>query len=855
MWLDSTCSCCSSENVQGRIGVKDLTAAFGKQPAYAPGPIQPIELFRSLKVKPGSSIKELWAPQADALKEWHENRAASDTLFQLNTGAGKTLIGLVAAQSLVNETRGKVLYCCATRQLVEQTREKAAELGLSTATYLTPTWVDQDTFQKGEGPAITTYAALLNGKSIFRDQPLVAAILDDAHTAHDNVRSAFTLSIERGTFSDLYDSIVFELRDYFEAVGREFVFDAVVERRDQASVLMVPMFEVARHADAFRQSLLKYGAEEQKALLFTWAHIGENLDRCALLFDGQTVQFTPLLPPVSQVRAFRGGVRRLYLSATLRVNEEFIRTFGRVPDRVITPGGRAGDTERLVLYPPSGATEETSREWADEVTRQRKAVIMVPSWGAASAWSPRADVFRSEDGHERIRTFAASKDQRLVFVARYDGIDLPDEDCRIMVVDGLPAGMTLLDRFFEQHLERAGISASKIASRFVQLLGRTSRGMSDYGVVLLVGRRLLNWVLPPANRAMLPVHVQRQLAVGERLSSLKDFTSTELLEQCLKQTGDWASVYEAGMRDARAEPEPTKLDRERDERLATAERRAADAIWTGDYATAARDLLAAKDEAFDTERNLGAWFLHWAGFAIQMVGEMEEATELYGHAAAVKRDLGAVPRLGGVAARDAEAASRQSHLMAGLLQQRGTKRTFSDLEKIVSDLANPEVSARAHEEAIRLLGEYLAYEGTRPDSATGGKGPDDLWEEPGAALVMFFDAKTKMTSEQYGKELIGLSAQHALWVTAKYPTARRLHYIVGPRVPATPQATPPPGLRVVELAELVRVATDVLAVYQRAVDRNLPLFYAAEIEVGLAAAGLTWEALPGSMETVLLEAL
>lgn len=598
--------------------MKDLTAAFGRQPAYTPGPIDPIALFRGLKVRPGSQIKELWAPQADALKEWHENRGATDTLFQLNTGAGKTLVGLVAAQSLVNETRGKVLYCCATRQLVEQTREKATELGLSTASYLSGVWIGEETYQKGQGPAITTYAALLNGRSIFREDPLVATILDDAHTAHDIVRDSFMLPIRRAAFPKLYDGIVSELRGYFADVGRLFVFDAVVGGRDPATVLMVPMFEAVRHAEAFRESLLAAGVEEQREMLFAWAHVGENLGRCALLFDSQVVQFTPLLPPIGQVRAFGDGVRRLYLSATLRVNEEFIRTFGRLPGRVVAPGGRAGDTERLVLFPPSGATGEEARAWADEVTRGRKAVIMVPTRAAADAWSGHADVFRSEEGHERVRAFAASRDERLVFIARYDGIDLPDDDCRIMIVDGLPSGLALVDRFFEQHLERAGISASKVASRFVQLLGRTSRGMSDYGVVLLVGRRLLNWVLPPANRARLPAHVQRQLSVGERLSALPEFTSNELVEKCLTQAADWASVYEAGMRDARAEPEPTRADLERDERLAVAEREAADAIWVGNFEEATRILLAARDEAFRADTRLGAWLLHWAGFSMQM---------------------------------------------------------------------------------------------------------------------------------------------------------------------------------------------------------------------------------------------
>lgn len=88
------------------------------------GPVDPIELFDTLTIS-SPDVKEIWRPQADALRTWHGDRQKADVLFKLNTGAGKTLIGLVAAQSLVNETRGKVLYVCATNQLLEQTRAKA----------------------------------------------------------------------------------------------------------------------------------------------------------------------------------------------------------------------------------------------------------------------------------------------------------------------------------------------------------------------------------------------------------------------------------------------------------------------------------------------------------------------------------------------------------------------------------------------------------------------------------------------------------------------------------------------------------------------------------------------------------
>src|ERR1700690_3052685 len=85
-------------------------------------PIDPIEIFRKVKIS-DQNINDLWLAQGDALRKWHDNRQQKDISIVLNTGAGKTLVGLLMAQSLVNETKGKVLYICSSIQLVEQTAE------------------------------------------------------------------------------------------------------------------------------------------------------------------------------------------------------------------------------------------------------------------------------------------------------------------------------------------------------------------------------------------------------------------------------------------------------------------------------------------------------------------------------------------------------------------------------------------------------------------------------------------------------------------------------------------------------------------------------------------------------------
>ncbi len=134
--------------------------------------VEPIELFQSLRVT-DPAINDMWLAQGDALRTWHDNRTEGDIAIVLNTGAGKTLVGLLAAQSLVNETRGHIAYACSSIQLVEQTAAKASGYGLPVTTYFSRRF-SNDLYQSGRAPCITTYHALFNGKSRFVCEALEA---------------------------------------------------------------------------------------------------------------------------------------------------------------------------------------------------------------------------------------------------------------------------------------------------------------------------------------------------------------------------------------------------------------------------------------------------------------------------------------------------------------------------------------------------------------------------------------------------------------------------------------------------------------------------------------------------------
>ena len=181
-------------------------------------PINPIAIFQSASIT-DANINDLWLGQGDALRDWHQYRSKSDVAVVLNTGAGKTLVGLLIAQSLVNETHRQVVYACNSIQLIEQTASLAQGYGLKTATYYLGNFTNRDLYHRAKAPCITTYQALFNGKSSFRTHDIAAVILDDAHTADRILRDQFSLSISREELPATFDQILALFQQYHTSIG------------------------------------------------------------------------------------------------------------------------------------------------------------------------------------------------------------------------------------------------------------------------------------------------------------------------------------------------------------------------------------------------------------------------------------------------------------------------------------------------------------------------------------------------------------------------------------------------------------------------------------------------------------
>ena len=714
---------------------------------HAKQPVDPIAIFQSATVS-DQGINDLWLAQGDALREWHENRDQPDVGVILNTGAGKTLVGMLVAQSLVNESSGHVLYACSSIQLIEQTAEKASGYGLSVTTYHGGEF-SNDLFVRGLAPCITTYHALFNGKTRFVRYDIAAVVFDDAHTAEHLLRDHFSLTIRRTSFPDLYTKLTALFREYHHRIGRTTSYEEMLSDSSKMTFL-VPPFEVARNAAEIGRRLRSAELDDSKETMFSWPHIRDREDLCCIFLSSDSITLTPPVVPVQSLPYFGNNVRRVYLSATLTAPDAFARTFGRTPSCIVAPSTTAGECERLILFPSKMESGHDGVDFAKALIDERKALVLVPTYERCKVWKDVAEPPPREAVTEAVNTFKKadpSSAAKLILAARYDGVDLPGDTCRVMVIDDIPMGSGPLERFLWESLLLSNSLRSALASRIVQSFGRISRGMSDHGVVVITGKRLVEWLLLPKNSAALPGFLQKQIQLGYAVSESVDSLDSLMAaaNACLSRERQWVDSYGAFLRDAAEEDAPQ--DSAAMVTLALSETNFIGALWNRDYDLAAKCLSETLEMAFGVSASTGAWHCLWLGYALERGGDAGSAREMYARAHGVQRNIPGVMKESDDGSNSAvprqimEVDQQITVLPDGMVKL--PKTLHSDLA-----LLNGTGSAPQTEEALRCLGQFLGFKSNRPDKEFG-TGPDVLWlVDDSTALCM--EAKTdKKASGHY----------------------------------------------------------------------------------------------------------
>jgi hypothetical protein len=799
-----------------------------KLPTGVKLPTDPFQIFSSLPRIDGAP-NDLWRGQGDALTEWNQNRTANDILISLNTGAGKTVVGLLMAKSLVNEGLENVLYVCPTNDLVDQTKKEAESIGISVTTRTYGDF-DNDLFETGKSFCITNYHAVFNGFSAIRKKFFPEAVIfDDAHVAETVMRDCF--KIEFNVKDSTFNKFVNLFDDAFKKLNRHGAYrDACTQKLVASQPVMVPPDIVFDLQNQISVIMGQSGVENDEKQKFAYHHLKDHVHKCCYIFRNGTLEITPAFLPSLYLDVFDQNVRRIYLSATLQNKADIVRAFGRPPSLTIEPKNDAGNGERLILNEKFlGFKKSLGEDFACNLSAKGKVLIAVPSYPQADKnWRKAGSAPLVNNFSAELESFRSKKTGAFVLVSRVDGIDLPNDTCRIMIIDGIPYGSSLIEKYQSESLGMSNFFSSRIANRIVQLFGRINRGRSDYGAYIITGRDLSNWIEKPKNLARLPELLQKQIMLGQSVQDGLDIRSfekfVEIVENVvIKKPRDpqWLAYYSQYIDTKMIEPDITQkaiAAEERNFASAKAEAEFGKWFWMDEFAKARSLLEAVVEEVSRSDPRLAGWLNVWIATCYHAEGDDGEC---YRHFARARSQigLGMIVNTGPIAGNEI----LTNDTPYSLLQSNATRSLFlkadafnSEIKKTRAGIAALEGgTANQAEDAVQKLGELLGFVSSRPDKEDG-TGPDVLWIDETSNSSLCIELKTdKNPDSALSKDEISQGHDHLSWAESNIGDSDNLGLlIVSDASRVSDQANPSQNMYRVPLRTLKEISDEILAILE-----------------------------------------
>lgn len=228
-------------------------------------PYEPIDLFYSLKKEKNFAF--LRDAQNEVLSEWYKRKDEKNLLIKMNTGAGKTLVGLLMLYSKMLETKKKCLFLCPDKQLVNQVLEQSKNYSIPTCTFDEDENDFPEEFLNNEAILITTVQKLFNGKNKFDKQKIEieSIVIDDAHRCIEKIKDSFTIKIPND--NQMYDNLIHLFTDELrrQAIGS---FEAIKMQHPEY-YMKLPFWSWLDNEQAVIR-IMSNQIGEKDTLLFKW---------------------------------------------------------------------------------------------------------------------------------------------------------------------------------------------------------------------------------------------------------------------------------------------------------------------------------------------------------------------------------------------------------------------------------------------------------------------------------------------------------------------------------------------------------------------------------------------------------
>lgn len=808
---------------------------FAKKLAHkaAEKPIEPSVIYDRLDR--ASDKGELRTSQLFILDAWHKaHRNSHDVIIKLHTGQGKTLIGLLILQSKLNEGKGPALYLCPTTQLAEQTCEQAKQFGISVVTSTEESPGIPPEFMEGRAIYVTTAAKLFNGKTKFgvgsKSMQVGVALLDDSHACVDVIRDSVSVKIpakiktgpKEYTTNPLYTRLVDLFATDLQSQGVGTFED--IKNGSWDALLPVPYWAWCEKSVQVTGVLSEFS--ESDALRFKWPIVKDKIRDCLCLVSGTGIEIVPHLAPLDVFGSYWNATHRVFMSATVTDDSFLVKGLRLSRDTILNPlifPGEKWSGEKMILI-PSLMHDELDRstivnEYGPPVIhRTYGQVALVPAYfktadwegcGARIAYKATIDGIISE-------LKKGLRHQTIVFVNRYDGIDLADEHCRVLIFDSMPLGESLYDRYVEQCRPGSNLQYIRVARSIEQGLGRSVRGEKDYCVILILGPELVDFLRQPHTRAFLSEQTRRQVEIGIEVSGFardeaKASTPSKtvlssVVQQCLKRDDQWKEYYRQEMDTINTKPSVARgleaFEAELEAEMRNESNNPAGAILRLQEYVDANPAISEKERAY--------YFQEMARYAF--LWRRSESIRYQIEAHSKNRLLLRTTEGTHVQQLNPLAGARIANIIKWVKPHENFEQLKIAVEEICSRLTFG-TAASDFERAVQQLGEALGFNSERPDKEWKA-GPDNLWcLRDSDYLLIECKSEVLESRPEINKHEVAQMNTSIAWFKKNYKLSQVTKLMIIPTHKVGPAAVFSEAVGIVRTSELNRLRKRVRAFF------------------------------------------
>lgn len=475
----------------------------------------PQEMFQDNKMK---NIMGLIDYQSKTLDHYMDTLDKNGNIinrhvaFELPTGSGKTLIGLLIAEYHRRKYNRRTLFLCPTNQLVMQVYQQAIkQYGIDAVAFCgsqseySP--ADKSAYMLSKKVGITTYSSFFASSEYFDKTDIL--IFDDVHSSENYIANGWTLDIQRTEHSTLY----FELVEFFRDIIGEPDYTRMVADSPYSSDIydwcnMIPRPALLTKMQVLH-SIIAEGIKDTQ-LQYSWNRISDHLGECNFFISWDSILIRPYISPTKTFSPFCNAKQCVFMSATLGKSGELERITGVDKIKIlpmVNDWDKKGLGRKFFVFPDLSFEEKYHVGFIVELHKiAKKSAVIVPSLRDQNELSeivekelPNTQVFTANDLSSSKDNFIQSDEAMAIIANRFDGIDFPDDECRMLIIYNLPKVTHLQEKFFYSKMAASVLYSERVKTRIVQAVGRCTRNAKDYAVVCILGHTVLNELVSGRN--------------------------------------------------------------------------------------------------------------------------------------------------------------------------------------------------------------------------------------------------------------------------------------------------------------------------------------------------------------------